>query len=152
MVVHRLDRRDVKVLRVDNGSYQPFVEQVDRGLRDAADDPADLEALFDKQRLEELIGCKRWAARACLEGKTILKIRCRSHHFGAVLGHHQVARVLGNARCLAGDFLRIADLIDDDDVIHIHRLDGGREIGEGDERIRDHDDFISVFRVNHRVG
>ena len=146
------DRLCVKILGIEESPHKPLVHEIADVAPHAAERKAHHNAAFAHIGLEIAVDCERRAADTGLEGKSVLKIRGCGDDLRAAFRHHQIARILRDARFFRADFFRIADLLYNHDIVHVDRRDRRGRIRKRDERIRDDDDVIGIARISDRIA
>ena len=148
----RLNGRLIEALSIDDRADVALMQEVDEWLRDAADGEAHLDLALGEERLEEAGRSEGCAAATGLERKSVAEVRGRGHDAGAVFGHLQLADVLGHADDVARDLRRVADFVDDADIIDVDHRDGWREVRERHHGVGDGDDVVGVAGIHDAVG
>ena len=151
-VLDRLNRRCIKVLNVEQAVDLVIAEKIAHSLGKTADAEAhaDVSLLHDLGQGQS--GGDGSAADTGLIGETVLEVGRIDDELCAVLGHEKLSLVSGRLRCAGRDLLRIADLVDDDDIVDAGLADVSREVRVRDKAVRDADDPVCVERIRHRMN
>ena len=153
VIVFQRERRiKVEALHVEDAVDQSLLVHG----RDLAGDAAEGEPAVDlsvKHFLpQEARRRQRRTAAAHLHGEAVVEIAGRFDDVRSGLGDQQLLRVLGVARRAGHDTLRVADVVGQNDVVHVVFRDCPRRVRIGHQMVRDNNNVLGVFCVRSGVA
>lgn len=137
----------IKILRISNLVDEAFMLQFADRLSDTAHGYANLDAIFSQMVSQVFGGSNGSPANTGLVDETIFVPRHIGHKISRVFGHEELSLV----RCRFGsprsNLAGIANGVNFDNVVNVRHVNGSRNVGEGNERIGDNDNFVSILGI-----
>ena len=148
VVAHRADAVQVEGLAVEDVVGEALFEHLDEVFRAAAADEAGLDLPLAHVVAEVDGEAEGGAAGAGLEAEAVAHDADVADELGGHFGDHQAVGALGQLGGAGDDLARVADLVEDDDLVHVVALNLPRHAGERHEVVGHHDHVVGVQRID----